>query len=331
MIQPRPTLAIITMGGTIVMAGNDGDGVKPVLTAEDLVATVPQLAARATLRPLTLRNQPSNSLGLSDVDDLAAEIFRQAESGADGVVITHGTDTIEETAFALDLMVRPPIPVVMTGAMRNPTLVGGDGPLNVYHAGLVACMSGAADQGVLLVFGEDIHAAREARKLHTTRLDAFMSDPGPIGEIAEAGPRLVRSVPPLPIIPAALRDDLPLVGVLNAVLDDDGAMAKAMTSNGIAGLVVNGLGGGHVSPATADVLERVAAHIPVVMASRTRGGAVLSKTYGYVGGEIDLNKRGIIRAGWLDVYKARIALLRLLQSGAEHPKIREFFSFFDGG
>jgi len=307
---------VISLGGTIAMKGKSvTSGVVPTLTADDLVEAVPQLSEVATIRTHSPCNVPSAHLTFEDIDAVAAEIKRLVADGSAGVVITQGTDTIEETAYTLDLLLDLEVPVVVTGAMRNPTRPGSDGPANLLSAVQVACHSGARSLGTLVVFNDEIHAARFVRKTHTSSPATFRSDPvGPIGWIAEDQVRIMLKPDRHPVIEPISLDKPTRVAIIKLGLGDDGTLIDAAVSADFNGLVIEGLGGGHTSISAADALERACKKMPVVLASRTGTGEVLTSTYGFTGSEIDLLARGLIPAGRLDGCRARVLLTMLLYS-----------------
>ena len=331
-------LALFTLGGTIAstsapgparpaesFAAADG-GVTPRLTGADLLAGVPGLdAVGAELDVHDFRQIPSSSLAISDVIALAAAIRQQVAAGATGVVVTQGTDTMEETAFLLDLLWDGDAPVVVTGAMRNPALAGPDGPANVLAAAHVAASPAARGRGCLVVLADEIHAARYVRKSHTTSVAAFTSPlAGPLGLVAEG--RVVMLAPG----PARLNISAPAAAsdvrtaLVTMVLGDDGELLRAAAGR-FEGLVVAGFGAGHAPAAVAADLGALAARIPVVLASRAGAGMVLAHTYAYPGSERDLRGRGLIGAGFLDPLKARILLHVLLAAGAGRAEIAAAF------
>lgn len=323
------TVAVYSLGGTIAMTTDPATGgVVPALSAHDLLAAVPQLEGRGIeLRVHDIRRLPGASLTFDDLAELGAEIDAAlAGGGVDGVVITQGTDTIEETAFLLDLRHGHEQPVVVTGAMRNPTMAGPDGPANLYAAVLTAADPRLRGAGVLVVLNDEIHAARHVRKSHTTSTAAFTSPgAGPIGRIAEGGVRLTAE-PPRRYGPLALpriRDAR--VGLYTVSLGDDGELLSAW--EGLCdGLVVAAFGVGHVPERLVEGLGRFAARVPVVLASRIANGPVLTGTYGYPGSERDLIGRGLIPAGELGPYRARILLHELLARGADREGVAEGFA-----
>ena len=314
-MQNLSDIAVIALGGTIAMTPGGGGGVVPKLTADDLVAAVPGLADVARIHASTFRQVPGAHLDLHDAVELAGEIERTLETCA-GVVVTQGTDTIDEMAYALDLLVRSPRPVVVTGAMRNPTVAGADGPANLLAAVQTAASAAAVGLGCLVVLNDEIHAARLVVKGHTARPDAFVSPlGGPLGYVAEGLPRvLLRPVS----APVALPADVAprSVGLVTAVLGDDGS-ALRFAAQRSEGVVVEAMGGGHVPPGVADAIGDVAPTLPVLLASRTHAGEILRNTYGFPGSERDLLGRGAVSAGWLNARKARVLLSLLL--GAVPP------------
>jgi L-asparaginase len=278
-------VTVFALGGTIAstgipeMPGDGAGGVAPRLGAGELVAAVPQLHGIADVETVAFRQVPSGDLTMSDVVALAAEIGRRFESGAAGAVVTQGTDTIEETSFALDLLTGGG-PVVVTGAMRNPSLAGPDGPANLVAAVQVALSPGAGELGTLVVLNDEIHAARFVGKTHTSSPSAFRSlTAGPVGWVVEGRPRIVMRLPRLAGLPAAISGEIPAVALLTSTLGDDSRLVDAVAALGYAGLVIGAFGGGHVPGHVVAALDRVARRIPVVLASRAPGGEMLQRTY----------------------------------------------------
>jgi L-asparaginase len=324
---------VFSLGGTIASTdapGAAGGGVAPRLGAAELVAALPQLQGAAQLDAIAFRQSPSGDLTLSDIAALAEEITARFTAGAAGAVVTQGTDTIEETSFALDLLVDSPRPVVVTGAMRNPTLAGADGPANLLAAVQVAASPQAEGLGTLVVLNDEIHAARFVRKTHTSSPSTFRSvTVGPLGWVVEGRPRIALRPPALPRF-TARANGVPAVALLKTWLGDDGRFLDLVESLGFAGLVIEAFGGGHVSGQMVGALERLAARLPVVLASRTGGGEVLRETYAFRGSERDLLDRGLIPAGFLDGPKARILLSLLLAQDADAADVRAAFDEVNG-
>ncbi|SVB85345.1 uncharacterized protein METZ01_LOCUS238199, partial [marine metagenome] len=254
------------------------------------------------------------------------EINARLDDGVHGIVVTQGTDTLEESAFVIDRLVQKDAPVVFTGAMRNPTMEGPDGPANLFHAFLVALDQQVCGIGTLVVMNDEIHAARYVQKLHTTSPAAFHSSPaGAIGWIIEKRVRIVtrpagRYPVALPAAPKPVR-----VARLTVGLNEDDALVDLAVQAGYQGIVIDATGGGHVPKAMVEALGQAARRIPVVYASRTRHGDTMQATYDFPGAETDLLARGLIPAGWLDGIKSRLLLLLLLRAGAGDEEIRQAF------
>jgi L-asparaginase len=324
-------VVVVGLGGTIAMTATEGGGVVPALSADQLVAAVPGLAESGIeVEVVDFRRVPGASLTLDDLAALAGEVRDRCAAGVDGVVVTQGTDTIEESSYYLDLRHAAPQPVVVTGAMRNPTLAGADGPANLLAAIQTAADPAARDLGCLVVFADGIHAARRVRKTHTTSGGTFRSpDGGPLGYVVEGHPRILNRLTHRPLLPTTdARPDV-RVGLVTASLGDDGTLLHG-SADRLDGLVVAAFGVGHVPTTWVEPLERLAARIPVVLASRTGAGSVLAATYAFPGSERDLLSRGLVRAGFLDPLKARLLLHGLLTAKADAATIAAAFDTAGG-
>lgn len=320
-----PKVSVLSLGGTISSVNTGGPGVRPSLTGEALVEAVPGLSEVAEVSAASVRQVPGWQLTVEDLIEVSEEATRAIDEGATGVVVTQGTDSIEETAFALDLLIDRDAPVVVTGAMRNPTLPGADGPANLLAAVTVAADGAACGLGALVVMNDEVHAARFVRKTHTQSPAAFRSPlAGPLGWISEGRASIATR-------PMGRRRVRPRgggaedVALLATFPGDDGRLVGAVGERGYSGLVVEALGGGHVPPPMVEPLAALAERMPVVLASRTGSGEVLRGTYDPPGSEMDLAGRGLIPAGMLDGPKARLFLALLLRSGASRAEIVEAF------
>lgn len=329
--MPRRVL-VVGLGGTIAMrpapAGDRGsNGVVPGLSPSDLVAAVPGLAATGVdIETLELRSLPGSSVGFADLDAVRDAVAAALDRGVDGVVMTQGTDTIEESAYYLDLHHRRPEPVVVTGAMRNPSLAGADGPANLLAAIEVAADPVARERGCLVVFADEIHAAARVRKTHTTSPATFRSpDGGPLGAVVEGTPRFANDATSRFVVPAVEQRLSSRVRVVTVTMDDDASVLDGVSA-GCDGVVLAAMGAGHVPFDLVEPLEALAAAMPVVLASRTGAGRVLATTYGFRGSERDLLARRLISAGDLHPFKARILLHSLLAAGCDDVAVREAFS-----
>ena len=318
-------LLLLSLGGTITMVPAAEGGIAPRLGAGELVASVPDLARVATIEADSPARLPSPSLTQAHIVDVARRI---AASDADGAVVIQGTDTIEESAFLLDLLVPGDRPVVVTGAMRGAAAPGAEGPANLLAAARVAASDQARGLGTLVVLNDEIHAARFVQKAHTALPSAFASPmAGPLGLVAEDRVRIMTRVARGPVLPVAEGPPRP-VALLRWAMGDDGRMLGALPGLGYAGAVIEGMGAGHVPAEAAEAVGTLAAAMPVVLASRCAAGPVFSATYGYAGGEIDLIRRGVIPAGYLSGAKARLLLGLVLRGGGGHDATRAAFDRF---
>jgi L-asparaginase len=322
----KPRLLFLSLGGTITMVPTGSGGIAPKLGAAELVASVPALAEVAEIAATSPLRLPSPSLTPADLVDVARRIEEGFASGFDGAVVIQGTDTIEESAFLLDLLVGGDRPVVMTGAMRGADAPGADGPANLLAAARVAAAPEARGLGTLVVLNYDIHAARFVQKSHTALPSAFVSPlAGALGLVAEGRVRLFAQVRRNPVLPAAAGPPEP-VALVKVAMGDDGRALAGLPGLGFAGVVVEGMGAGHVHADMAPLLGELAAKVPVVLAPRPMTGPVFTSTYGYPGGEIDLIGRGVIPAGYLSALKARLLLGLCLRSGGGAVTVRDAFA-----
>jgi L-asparaginase len=314
-------VAVASLGGTITMTSETaGSGVTPSLSAADLLRAVPGLDDVGDLDATTLRTEPGAWLTPTDVAEVAAWAGQQQ---ADGIVVVQGTDTIEETAYLLDLLWDRPEPLVVTGAMRAAAAAGADGPANLLAAAVVAAAPASRDRGALVVLNDAVHAASRVRKTDSVAMHAFSSGAfGPVGRVHEGTVTFAGSPSRLPALPAPQAGRDPRVALLETHLGDRGELLRLVAADGWDGIVLAGFGVGHVSAQSAEAVGEVAARCPVVLASRTGDGPVLSRTYGFVGSEQDLLARGVIPAGWLDARKARLLLWALLAAGTDPAEVR---------
>lgn len=328
----HPHIAIGALGGTISMTPDAAaGGVTPELTAEQLAASVPGLSELARISAATLAQLPSAALKPAHVLAALNWAEQQIAAGAVGVVLTQGTDSIEETAYLLDLCWSHAEPLIVTGAMRAPLAAGADGPANLLAAVLAARAPHSRGRGVMVVMNDTVHAARWVRKRHSLAVQAFESpESGPLGTVVEgrchywqgAAPRLPALVP---VGAERIR-----VALLNTWLGDDGELAEAALQAGYDGLVVAGFGAGHVSFGFAERMRALCEALPVVIAGRTGAGPAATATYGYVGSEVDLLGRGAMMAGWLSPLKARLLLWALLASGTTRAGLPKAWQRYSG-
>ena len=323
----KPQVHIFALGGTIAMMPGADDGARPALSAADLVAAVPGIDKLGDIYTHDFRNVASANLTFADLIELARKI-EGIFAGGGRVVVTQGTDSLEESAFALDIMSATGA-VVFTGAMRNPGLEGSDGPANLLDAVRVATGFTGTLTGAVVVMNGEVHAAKEVRKLHTSDLGAFASASGhPLARIAEgriAWEGLAGGTPK--IHPDSICGPA-RVAYYSAVLDDGSESLQSIAEGDYDGLVVAAFGGGHMPETAVDVLAAMARKIPVILASRVGVGRVLEDVYGYPGSEIDLISKGLIPARNLDPRKSRVLLTLALRAGWSRAEISSAFDKF---
>jgi L-asparaginase len=322
-------VVIISTGGTITMTGGSAEtGIEPTLTAGDLVAAVPELAKAAEILAITAYRKPSASLTIENIVKLAGDIDGYLAGDVDGAVVIQGTDTIEETAFLLNILIESDKPVVVTGAMRGAQMPGADGPANLLASVHVANAGTSAKRGTLVVLNDEIHSATFVQKSHTALPSAFMSPTtGRVGLVSE-GHVLFTSPPARSTRYRIKPSTIKPVALLKVSIGDDGRLLSGLVASGFTGLVLEGMGAGHVPETWVEPLQALARQIPVVLAVRVPSGPVFSSTYGFPGSERDLLARGLISAGLLGALKARLLLTLLLSGGASRARVLDAFSDF---
>jgi L-asparaginase len=320
----RTRVQVFFLGGTIGMTGAPGQGASPRLDAAELLAGLAP-AGTVEVVPVDFLKVGSAHLRLGQLLDLVRAADRAVAEGASGVVVVQGTDSMEESAYLLDLLWRHDEPLVVTGAMRNPGLPGPDGPANLTAALAVAASPDWRGTGATVLLNDEVHAARHVAKRHTSLPSAFESpNAGPVGRLLEGVPVLTSHPSrrrPLPV-PERLDVRVPL---LTATLEDDPAVYEAVAGLGD-GLVVAGFGAGHVRTDVAEVVGRIAGLVPVVLTSRAGAGSVHTRTYGGPGSEEDLLAKGLVNGGHLTGLKARLLLMVLLANGTDRAAIGTAFA-----
>jgi len=310
-------LVLIATGGTIA---NDPHG---RLSADELVEQLPGRAALGQITTESFANASSTALSLDDWSRLSRHVTSiLTATDADGVVVTSGTDTLEELAWFLHLTVPGPRPVVVVGAMRRPGTLGEDGPRNLADALRVAAAAASRDRGTLVVMHGQVHSAWSVRKHHTTSLSAFDEADGmAAGAVTAAGVTYRPSAivrPPPGLLPLATGATLPRVDILETYQGAEGDLIDAAAGAGAAGIVLAGAGAGSLTPSQAAAARRIArGGIPVVVASRTGAGLV-----GPVGGE-DV---GFVSAGALSPLRARLLLILALARETPIEEIGRLFA-----
>lgn len=305
-------IAIGSLGGTICMTEKvSGNGVVPSLGAKDFVDALPRELKKVELHSESLFALPSGHLKFEMLLKAIIWAKKQVENGANGVIFTQGTDTLEESAFLCDLLWDKAEPLVLCGAMRSAGELGSDGLKNLYSAILCASSSQSSNRGVLVVMNDKIHLAKWVRKSNSFSLDTFTSDGKDCGEVIENEVRYFhphsKDRPYFPIPKSTEKK----VFLFEQTLSDDESVLQWVNENQ-SGLVISGYGAGHLSLEVAHWIDRL--NIPVVICTRTTSGSTAYRTYGYTGAEIDIQKRGAIMGGYLSARKARILLWVILNN-----------------
>lgn len=317
-------ILLLTTGGTIAMQERQpGAGATPALEAQALLAALPHGAF--DLRVERICNLPSAHLDLETLWAIRNRVHRALSTGeADGVVITHGTDTMEETAYLLDLTVPGDAPMVLTGAMRTASDPGYDGPANLLAALRVAASDAARGLGALVVMNDEVHAARYVTKTHTLNPATFRSPgAGPVGVVAggEVHPlfRLARHTVEPPALEAR-------VALLKLAVGMETDLLECLLERGeMRGLVVEGLGGGRVPPWWVPALARAREQgVEVAVASRCPEGVVWDG-YGYAGAHRDLARLGVLFAQGWNGPKCRIRLMAILGAASEPAEVQRLW------
>jgi L-asparaginase len=322
----RSRVALFALGGTIASAAEPGAGATVQLTGEDLLAMLSKAHIPADLEASELQNVASGDLSWSDVLALRDRIYSAVADGVDGVVITQGTDTLEETSYTLDLISDLDVPIVFTGAMRTATAPGADGPANLLAAVSVAASREARGLGVLAVMNDEIHLARYVRKSHTSSVGTFRSATiGPIGYVHEGEVRICLRPTGRVHVPLGPEARPARIAAWPVTFNSDDALLRAIPGLGYEGAVLLAFGGGHLPSWLVSAVEAVALDLPLVLASRTLGGEMLSSTYAYPGSEIDLLGRGVIGAKGLDWTHSVVLLRVLVTAGVPRERIAKSF------
>ena len=310
-MAPAREVTVLAAGGTIAMSGEGG--ATPALDAAGLVAAVPALAGLPGLRARSLGGWPGVHLTPADALAIARAAAAEAAGGR-GVVLTHGTDTLEETAVLCHLLHGADAPIVVTGASRPASAAGADGPANLLDAVRAAGDAATTGLGVLVAFAGELHAALAVRKSDSVSPRAFTSPrSGPLGRVSEHCVEvwgMIARRPPLPVAQLDAR-----VEIVAAGLGSDGGLIEAALAAGTDGLVAVLLGAGHAPPPFLAACRAAATRVPVVACVRPESGRMLRETYGFEGAERDVRAAGLMPAPALSPAAARILLMACLGAG----------------
>ena len=317
--MPKKILVLHT-GGTISM---QADATGAVVTSQDNPMNhVSNPLEGIEVHTLDFFNLPSPHIKPMHMLALYHKIKEEADN-YDGVVITHGTDTLEETAYFLDTMKIPPIPIVLTGAMRSSNELGSDGVYNYLSALRVASDDKAADKGVLVVMNDEIHAAKYVTKTHTTNVSTFQTPThGPLGLIMKQEILYFKTAEP------RVRFDLEhiqgLVPIISAYAGMTDELIDMLDLEQLDGLVIQAFGAGNVPKETAQKLENLLQKgIPVALVSRCFNG-IAEPVYAYQGGGVQLQRAGVFFVKELNAQKARLKLLIALNAGLKGQALKDY-------
>ena len=297
----------------------------PKAGAKELIESLPNMGD-IRVDDIEFKNIPSAHMSIDNLVELRKLVMEVSSKDYDGIVITHGTDTMEETAYFLDLTVDLTIPVILTGSQRNLSAISPDVVLNISDSVRVAADNKAVEMGVLIVFASEIITAREATKTHRTRVDSFKSvEFGPIGTVDNN--RVLWFRKPM------IRETYGLgnienieVDIVSSYLGSDSRNMRNSIKDKVNGIILQSLGAGHIpEPMLDGIKEAIDSNIPVVLTSRTLKGRFLTDTYGFKGSERYIRDLGVIFGEDLTSQKVRIKLMVLLSLGYSYEKIKQEF------
>lgn len=328
----KPNIVILATGGTIAGAaatGTQAGYTSGAVTIDAMVAAVPGIQDLANIKGEQISNVGSQDMSLDIMLTLAKRCNELlARSDVDGIVITHGTDTMEETAFFLNLTIKSAKPVVLVGSMRPSTAVSADGPLNLYNAVGVAIDPNAKGRGVLVVMNDWIHAAHSLTKTSTTAVQTFMSPVRGLVGVSAYGKNDFFSSPPWKHTTASEFDvshvtRLPRVDILYAYADVPPDLIDASVANGAKGIVIAGVGNGNMNKASLEASARAAKKgVVVVRSSRVATGAVGRNV------EVNDDEMGFIASDELNPQKSRILLMLALLKPRSPGDIQKLFQTY---
>jgi len=328
-LMAKPTIAILATGGTIAGSGTSevaSSYSAGAVTVDKLLAAVPEINKMATIKGEQISNIGSQEMNNKVWLTLSKRINELlARADIDGVVITHGTDTMEETAYFLDLTVKSNKPVVVVGAMRSGTSMSADGPMNLYNAVSVAINKESIGKGVVVVMNDEIHSAREVTKVNTTSVNAFASpNTGKIGTVyygnVEYYMQPTRKHTIASEFDISKLEDLPRVDIVYAHPNDTDVMVNAAVAAGAKGIIHAGMGNGNPFPLTQDALaEAVKKGVIVARSSRVGSGSTTLE------GEVNDAQYGFMATITLNPQKARVLLMLGLTKTNDKKALQKMF------
>jgi L-asparaginase len=324
-----PNVVVLATGGTIAGAGASSTGsayTSGQVKIEAMIDAVPNIRTLANLKGEQVANVGSQDMSVKVWLDLAKRVNELLKGNdVDGIVITHGTDTQEETAYFLTLVVKSEKPVVLTGSMRPSTALSAEGPLNLYNAVALAANPNAKGYGVMVVMNDEIHSAHDVRKMITTPVQTFQSpQEGLIGTVIFGEVLFFHKPHGRHTLNSEFSVDgvtsLPRVDIVYTCADNSGDIVDLLVKAGSKGIVIAGVGDGNMNASTLEAVKRATkAGVPVVRASRVPIGAVLIK------GEIVDADYGTVSSDELNPQKARVLLMLALQKNRSREDLQKLF------
>ncbi len=324
----KPKVAVIFTGGTISMSVDPRIGAAiPSLSSQEILSLVTNIDKYAEIETLNFSKLPGPQITIEMMMDLQKLVMDTLNrEDITGVIITHGTDTLEETAYLLDLTINSIKPVVVVGAMRNSSELGYDGPSNLAAAVCTVISPQAKNKGVLVVMNNEVNAASEVTKSNTLSLDTFKSlEFGPLGIVDNDELIFHRDIVNRQHI--STNTIVPQVDLIKSTAGMDSRLLKYCVDSGAKGIVIEAMGRGNVPPTMLEGIQyAIQQQVAVVMVSRCPTGRVLD-TYGYEGGGRHLRNLGVILGGDLPGQKARIKLMLALTITNDFTELKNIFSY----
>lgn len=321
----KPKVCIIFTGGTISMTVDDEIGAAiPTLSGEQILSMVSNIDKMADIEVINFAEIPGPHMTIDKLLELKILVQNKLnDTSVTGVIVTHGTDTLEETAYFLDLTINHTKPIIVVGAMRNSSELGYDGSSNLAAAVCTAISPKARDKGVLVVLNNEVNAAAEVTKTNTLALNTFQSPYGPLGTIDTNDFIVYRDIAYRQHINTDIVERR--VDLIKTVIDMDDRSIRGAVDSGAVGLVIEAMGRGNVSPKVMEGIRyAISKNVSVVVVSRCYSGRVFV-SYGYAGGGKELADMGVIMGGDMSGPKARLKLMLALGKTQEKEKIRALF------
>ncbi|MEL3974201.1 asparaginase [Rossellomorea oryzaecorticis] len=321
----KKNILVIHTGGTISMMEDKDTGSVVPGKENPLSVQTSMVSNLANVQVIEAFHLPSPHITTEHMHKIKHLIEKEYEKRSfDGVVVTHGTDTLEETAYFLDLTISLPISIVVTGAMRSSNEIGADGLYNLISSVRVAAEAQSKDKGVLVVLNDEIHSAKNVTKTHTSNVSTFQSPQyGPIGIVTKRG--ILYHHQPTSSERYKTCDITKRVTLIKAYAGMDSSLLFALKELQYDGVIIEALGQGNLPPeAVPGVCELLGNNIPVVLVSRCFNG-IAQDVYGYTGGGKQLKEKGVIFSNGLNGQKARIKLMVALSQTNDFKQLEQIF------